>query len=205
MTPGLYLAFVAASAALIATPGPNVAMIVANTIAYGRRYGMFTVAVASLGQIPQLALISFGMTSALSTLAQAFDVLRWAGVLYLFYMAYAAWRAPAVDLSRTPPAARSARAIFAHGFFVSATNPKTLLFYIAFFPQFVSSNAPLAPQLVLMSATFLAVAVSIDSLWALAALKARRALAARGRLRNRLAAAAYFAAGMGLAAIRRSA
>ena len=116
VTPGLYLAFVAASALLIATPGPNVALIVANSVAYGRRHGMLTVAAASCGQIPQLALTAFGMTSALSLLAQAFDWLRWAGVAYLLYAAFETWRAPALDLTRTPPDPRSGRAIFTRAF-----------------------------------------------------------------------------------------
>lgn len=204
VTPALYLAFIAATALLIATPGPNVALIVANSVAYGRRFGMLTVLAASCGQIPQIALTAFGMTSALSLLAQAFDWLRWAGVAYLLYAGYSAWRAPAVDLTRVPPNAKSGRAIFGRAFLVSMTNPKTLLFYIAFFPQFVSQDAPLGPQLATMAATFLVVAVSIDSLWALAALKARRLLASRGRLRNRIAASAYFLAGAGLAVVRRT-
>lgn len=79
VTPALYLAFIAATALLIATPGPNVALIVANSVAYGRRFGMLTVLAASCGQIPQIALTAFGMTSALSLLAQAFDWLRWPG------------------------------------------------------------------------------------------------------------------------------
>ncbi len=62
----LYLAFVAASAALIAVPGPNVALIVANSVAHGRRYGLLTVAGTSAAMVPQLALTVLGMTGALS-------------------------------------------------------------------------------------------------------------------------------------------
>jgi homoserine/homoserine lactone efflux protein len=93
---------------------------------------------------------------------------------------------------------------FRPGFLVSLTNPKTLLFYGAFFPQFVAPGADLGPQLALLSITFLAVAAALDGCWALAADRLRGALALRGTLRNRLTGGFYFAAAAGLASARRS-
>ena len=200
----LYLAFVAASAALIAIPGPNVALIVANSVAHGRRYGLLTVAGTSAAMVPQLALTVLGMTGALSLASHVFEWVRWAGVAYLVWLGIQAWRAPAVDLTKVAPQPRSGRAIFARGFLVSLTNPKTLLFYGAFFPQFVAAGADLGPQLALLSATFLAVAGALDGCWALAAARLRGALALRGTLRNRLTCSFYFAAAAGLASARRS-
>lgn len=200
----LYLAFVAASAALIAIPGPNVALIVANSVAHGRRYGLVTVAGTSAAMVPQLALTALGMTGALNLMSHVFEWVRWAGVAYLAWLGVKAWRAPAVDLTRVPPQPRSGRAILARGFLVSLTNPKTLLFYGAFFPQFVAPGADLGPQLALLSATFLAVAAALDGCWALAAARLRGALAMRGALRNRLTGGFYFAAAFGLVSARRS-
>jgi homoserine/homoserine lactone efflux protein len=200
----LYLAFVAASAVLIAIPGPNVALIVANSVAHGRRYGLVTVAGTSAAMVPQLGLTVLGMTGALTLLSQVFEWVRWAGVAYLLWLGLQAWRAPALDLTRVAPEARSARAVFARGFLVSLTNPKTLLFYGAFFPQFVAPGADLAPQLALLSATFLAVAAALDAAWALAAARLRGALSLRAALRNRLTAGFYLAAAAGLASARRS-
>ena len=200
----LYVAFVAASAALIAIPGPNVALIVANSVAHGRRYGLLTVAGTSTAMVPQLALTVLGMTGALSLASHFFEWVRWAGVAYLVWLGIQAWRAPPVDLIRMAPEPRSGRAIFARGFLVSLTNPKTLLFYGAFFPQFVAPGADLGSQLALLSATFLAVAAALDGCWALAAARLRGALALRGRLRNRLTGGFYFAAAAGLASARRS-
>ena len=201
----LHLAFVAASAALIAIPGPNVALIVANSVAHGRRYGLLTVAGTSAAMVPQLALTVLGMTGALTLMSHVFEWVRWAGVAYLAWLGVQAWRAPAVDLTRVPPLPRSGRAIFARGFLVSLTNPKTLLFYGAFFPQFVAPGADLWPQLTLLSATFLAVATALDSCWALAVARLRGALAMRGALRNRLTGGFYFAAALGLLSARRPA
>ena len=88
------LAFVAATAILIAIPGPNVALIVANSAAHGTRYGLLTVAGIASGVVVQLALTVVGASAALDFLAAGFEVLRWLGVVYLVWLGVAAWRAP---------------------------------------------------------------------------------------------------------------
>ena len=136
----LYLAFITAVTVLMLIPGPNVALIVANSVAHGARYGLLTVAGTSTAMILQLALVALGMTQVLGMLGAWFEVLRWIGVAYLIALGIRAWRAPAVDLTRTRPDRRSPRAMFTRALLVSMTNPKTLLFYGAFFPQFVSAE-----------------------------------------------------------------
>lgn len=200
----LYLAFVGATVLLMLVPGPNVALIAANSVAHGTRYGLTTVAGTSTATALHLGVAALGMTSLLAVLAGWFDVLRWAGVAYLLFLGFRAWRAPAVDLTAVGPQPRSVRAIFLRGFLVSLTNPKTLLFYGAFFPQFLAPGPGAGTRLALLSATFLALAVLLDGAWAVLAGRLRRVLAARGRFRNRLAGGCYVAAGLGLAAIRRS-
>jgi homoserine/homoserine lactone efflux protein len=152
----------------------------------------------------QLALTLIGMTSLLTAFGHWFEILRWVGVAYLAYLAVRAWRAPAQDLTRTSPQPRAARAIYLRGFLISLSNPKTLFFYGAFLPQFVSPHAPVLAQLGMLSATFLVMAVLFDSGWALLAGRFRRALAVSGVLRNRLTAGVYGAASVGLAADRRA-
>lgn len=152
MTLELHLAFVAATIALIALPGPNVALIVANSVAYGWRFGLLTVAGTSAAMVPQLILTVLGMTGMLMLAGHLFEWVRWAGVAYLIYLGVQAWRAPAVDLTKVKPELRSARSIFLRGFLVSLTNPKTLLFYGAFFPQFVTPETNLGAQLAHISA-----------------------------------------------------
>ena len=199
----LYFTFVLATAVLILMPGPNVALIVANSVAHGARYGLLTVAGTSSAMVVQLGLTILGMTTVLALLAEWFEWLRWIGVAYLVYLGVQAWRAPPVDLTQARPQPRSTRTIFARGLLVSLTNPKTLLFYGAFLPQFVSPGADLTGQLILLSVTFLAIAVLLDSGWALLAARFRAALAVNGRLRNRVTGGLLIGAGVGLAMARK--
>ena len=99
----LYLAFIAATAVLMLIPGPNVALIVANSVAHGTRFGLLTVAATSSGVVVQLTLTVLGATALMNFLAASFDWLRWAGVAYLVGLGIAAWRAPAVDLAAMSP------------------------------------------------------------------------------------------------------
>jgi homoserine/homoserine lactone efflux protein len=199
----LYLAFIAACAVLILIPGPNVALIVANSVAHGARFGLVTVAGTSSAVVVQLGLTVAGATAALDVLAAGFDWLRWAGVVYLVWLGIAAWRAPAVDLARISPQARSLRRIYVRGFLVGLTNPKTLLFYGAFLPQFIAPGGDVPRQLLLLASTFLVVAVLLDGLWAVMAGKLRAVLVTHTRWRNRITGGLLMGAGLGLALARR--
>jgi threonine/homoserine/homoserine lactone efflux protein len=199
----LYLAFIAATAILMVIPGPNVALIVANSVAHGTRFGLLTVAATSCAVVVHLTFTVLGATAVLSILAASFDWLRWLGVAYLLWLGIATWRASAVDLAATRPQARSTRLIYARGFLVGLTNPKTLLFYSAFFPQFITPGPTAADQLLLLAVTFLAVAIVLDSLWAMLAGRLREFLVARSKLHNRVTGGLLVGAGLGLALARR--
>jgi len=199
----LYLAFIAATVVLMVIPGPNVALIVANSVAHGTRFGLLTVAATSTAVVVHLTLTVIGAAAVLNFLAASFDWLRWAGVAYLVYLGIATWRAPVADLAQTQPQARSGRLIFARGFLVGLTNPKTLLFYGAFFPQFITPGRDAGQQLLLLAVTFLAVAIVCDSLWAILAGRLRVLLVAHTRLRNRITGGLLVGAGLGLAMARR--
>ena len=199
----LYLAFVLACVFLIVIPGPNVALIVANSVAHGARFGLLTVAGTSSAVVVQLSLTVLGASAVLNFLAASFDWLRWLGVVYLVWLGIAAWRAPAVDLAQVRPQARSAQRILVRGFLVGLTNPKTLLFYGAFLPQFITPGPTAPDQLLLLAVTFLVVAVILDSGWALLAGRLRVLLTAHVRLRNGLTGGLLVGAGVGLALARR--
>ena len=199
----LYLGFILATTILILIPGPNVSLIVANSIAHGTRYGLLTVIGTSSAIIVQLALTALGLSATLGVLAGWFEWVRWIGVAYLLYLGIRQWTAAPVDLTRTPPQPRSFRAIALHGFLISLTNPKTLLFYGAFFPQFLSRDAPIAPQVIVLSLTFFVIAAGLDSGWALLAGRVRGVLSIRGRLRNRLSGGFLIGAGIGVALAHR--
>jgi len=200
----LYLAFVAATALLILIPGPNVALIVANSVAHGTRFGLLTVAGTSSAVVVQLTLTVLGATAVLDLLAAGFEWLRWAGAAYLIWLGIAAWRAPVADLAKVAPQRRSARLIYVRGFLVGLTNPKTLLFYGAFLPQFVVPGADAAQQLEFLAVTFLAIGIVLDSMWAILSGRLRTLVMARARLRNRLTGGLLVGAGVGLALARRS-
>ena len=195
---GLYLAFIAASMLLILIPGPNVALIIANSVAYGTRRGLLTVAGTSSAMVIQLGLTAFGLSAVLGVLSAAFDWLRWLGVAYLLYLGMKAWVTPAHDLAQAALQAKSSRAIWLRGFLVSLTNPKTLLFYGAFLPQFISPHLPVGPQILLLSLTFLVLAVMLDCCWAIFGGRTRGYLQRHGRLRNRLTGGLLIGAGLGL-------
>ena len=199
----LYLAFIAATTVLMLIPGPNVALIVANSVAYGTRFGLMTLAGTSAAMVVQLCLVTLGMAAVLGTLGAILEWVRWAGVAYLIVLGVRQWRAAPIDLTRVKPEPRSPRQIFMRGLLVSLTNPKTLLFFGAFFPQFLDQGRPVAPQLGVLSVTFVVLALLLDGCWAVLSGRARKFLAGRGRARNRISGGLLIGAGVGLALAHR--
>lgn len=200
--PALYLAFVATTTVLILIPGPNVALIVANSVAYGLRYGLLTVAGTSSAIVAQLTVASLGVTQLLKVLADGFEWIRWIGAAYLIYLGVHHWCAPAFDLTKIAPEPKSAHGIYTRALFVSLTNPKLLVFYGALFPQFISTEKSFGVQVAVLSATFVVLAVLLDGTWALIAGRARKLFATNGRLRNRLTGGVLVAAGTALGLAR---
>ena len=200
--PGLLLAFAAAVTLLMLVPGPNVALIVANSVAYGPRHGLMTVAGTVAAQALSLALVTAGLTTLLEFFAAWFGWVRWVGAAYLVWLGVQQWRAPARDLLMVAPQEKSHGPLFVQAFLVSLVNPKTLIFYGAFFPQFIALDGNVGLQAAILSLLFLVIALVVDSGWALAAARARGLLASRGRLGNRLAGGILIGAGGALALLR---
>ncbi|WP_119421532.1 LysE family translocator [Desertibaculum subflavum] len=200
----LYFLFVTAATLLILTPGPNVSLIVGNSISHGTRLGLFTVGGTTTATVLQIALVVGGMTSLLALASDAFDWIRWAGVAYLIYLGIQQWRAPAALLDEGSRRAVSLRNLFAQGILVAITNPKTLLFHAAFLPQFVDPAVAAGPQLLLLGATYTALAGLLDCGWAWAGGRLRGRLdARRGKLVNRVSGGCIIGAAIGLALARR--
>ena len=200
--PAYYGLFVLAVALLALTPGPNVAMIVANSVTHGARFGLLTVAGTTVAMAVHMGLVGFGLQEALGAIGAVFEWVRWAGVVYLVYLGVQTWRAPVADLQAVGAAPRSGWRMVMRAFAVGATNPKVLLFYGALFPQFIAPGRPVGRQVWVLCATFLGVAVVVDVCWALAAAWARNYLGARGRMRNRVSGGLLVGAGVGLALAR---
>ncbi len=195
--PHLLPAFLLAVTALMLIPGPNVALIVANSLAHGSRQGMLTAVATSSASVVQLLFVSIGMASVVSRLGEWFGVLRWLGVAYLVILGLQQWRT--IQPALQQPGQQSIRSIFAKAATVSVLNPKTLLFYAAFFPQFLAADRPVAPQLAVLAAIYLLLALSIDCLWAIGAGQVRGLLGAGSRVFNRISGGVLIGAGIGLA------
>ena len=204
MPVSLYLGFVATCLVLMVMPGPNVALIVANSLAHGTRYGLMTVAGTSTAIALHLIATFFATASLFTLLASSFEYLRWAGVAYLIFLGVRTWRRQHDDLA-VAAQPRSLRVIYLRGVAISLTNPKVLFFYGAFFPQFIVADRPVAPQLLALTSTFLVLAIVFDSLWAILAGRLRGVIAGYTRLRHRLTGGVLIAAGVGLATARRAA
>lgn len=202
----LFLAYCLAVAILVLLPGPIVTLVIANSLRQGTRSGFATVAGASLGNAILLGATAIGLLAFFALLSEIFQVVRWAGALYLIWLGIRAWRAHGGSGAAIAPAgARSLRAVFLQGFLVAITNPKALVFYIAFLPQFVDAHLPAAPQLLVMVGTMMIMALLSDSAYALLAGRARGWFAApeRRRLQSRISGTLLIGVGCGLLLARR--
>ena len=199
--PDLYIAYMLATTALILMPGPIVTLTVATSLAHGARHGILTVCGATIGSGVLLALGALGMAWAFAVLSGWFSVIRWAGAAYLIFLGVKQWRARPVVLNDAHTNEGPVASVLMHGFVVAVTNPKTILFYAAFFPQFLDTSRALGPQLWVLSLTFIVIAFTLDSCYATMAGRLRRWLtgAERGLLRNRITGGLLMITGAGLA------
>ncbi|MBR9838887.1 MAG: LysE family translocator [Rhodobacteraceae bacterium] len=200
MEPATLLALVAACVALAAIPGPNVALIVGNTLAHGARHGLTTVAGTTMGIACQVMLVALGLAVLVELFSEAFQWLRWAGVVWLIWLGIAAWRRGRAELATLAPPRRAPVALFVQGALMACVNPKTLLFNAAFLPQFADPARP--SSLLAVAAVYLLTIASVDVVWVLAAGKARGWLARAVALRHRLTGSLYLTAAAGLAMAR---
>ena len=186
------LPLIAATVVLILIPGPNAALIVANSLRYGLRVGIVTAVGTTTGIALQLGFVMTGMVALVETAASALFWIKWLGVVYLLYLGIRTWREPVADLDDIK--ALSHRRVYGRAVILAIVNPKTLLFNAAFLPQFISSGSNVSAQLVFLTGVFLSVVVIGDALWALFASSARRWLNRYGQLRNKLTGGFLFGA-----------
>jgi len=179
MTLEIYLLFVLASAALVATPGPNVALVVGTSLRYGARTGLLTVGGINLGLVLQLSAVAVGFTWIVDLFARHFDLIRYIGATYLALLGLQQLFARPKAEQDTAPVLRGDHA-FARGFAVAFANPKTLIFHAAFLPQFLGPGTDRA-DLWLLAATFAVIGALGDGLYAIFAARARAAVTERSR------------------------
>ncbi|MEQ9638614.1 MAG: LysE family transporter [Alphaproteobacteria bacterium] len=194
-----WLAYVVAATALLLVPGPTVLLVVTYALSAGRRSALYTVIGVTLGDIAAIAMSMAGLGALLAASATAFTALKWVGAAYLVYLGIRLWRAPAsLDDKVEGAAGSSARAMLAHAFVVTALNPKSIVFFVAFLPQFINPHAPVLGQMTLLGATFVVLATVIVTGYALLASGARERIRRPSVLRwmNRAGGGALIAAGV---------
>jgi len=161
----LWLAFVGASIAISVSPGAGAIQSMATGLNHGLRRGAWSVAGLQIGLMTQLVVVAIGLGAAVAKSVVAFTVIKWAGVLYLIYLAVRQWRTTADDLTDQVEvdvdAGGGRFALLVRGFLVNVTNPKGLVFLLAVLPQFVVLSRPLLPQYLTIAATMVVVDVLV--------------------------------------------
>ena len=174
----LWLAFVAASAVLLIIPGPTILTVISYSMAHGSRANVPLVAAVALGDSTALVVSLLGLGALLATSAFWFTVVKWAGGLYLLYLGVKLLRAGVLSAEMTAPAAPKSRwRLFANTYLVTALNPKGIVFFVAFLPQFINPGASVTRQLWVLAVTFVVMATINAGLYAVFAASARKLLA----------------------------
>jgi threonine/homoserine/homoserine lactone efflux protein len=173
----LWLAFVAASAVLLIIPGPTILTVISYSMAHGRRANVPLIAAVALGDSTALVVSLVGLGALLATSALWFTAVKWVGGLYLLYLGIKLLRAGIASTELVAPAAPGSRwKLFANTYLVTALNPKGIVFFVAFLPQFINAGSSVTQQLWVLGATFVAMATINATLYAVFAGSARRLL-----------------------------
>ena len=207
MTFETWAAFAAASTILLLIPGPTILLVVSYALGQGWRTALPMAVGVALGDFTAMTASLLGLGVLLAASATVFAALKWAGAAYLVWLGIKLWRAGG-HLEATPRtgAAPAARMI-AHAWLVTALNPKSIVFFVAFLPQFVDPRQPFLPQVAIFEATFLVLAFANALTYATLASRARslmRSPRAIGLL-NRLGGGLLIGAGVATATMRTSA
>jgi len=194
-----WLLYLVAAIGLSLTPGPNSLLALTHGALHGHRRTLFTVAGGAVGFTALIALSMLGIGALLQTSAHALTVLKLLGGAYLVWLGVQLWRAPAIDL-RADGGARGVRALvlFRQGLLTAVSNPKALLFYGAFLPQFIDPKRDLMTQFVVMAVVFVVIEIITEILLAMLAHRVRPWLQRQGRRFNRACGGLFVAMGVAL-------
>ncbi len=198
----IYLAYLLACILITIIPGPTVTLIIANSLTHGTRAGLLNVAGTQLGLAVMLGVLLVGLSSIIATMGWWFDWVRIAGAVYLVWLGWKLLRANAGfgEIGRTPAPHGG---FFLQGLLVLMSNPKALLWFGAFIPQFVDPNGNYVGQIVLLGATAMATAALTDGAYAILGGRTGRFMSAkRIRLASQLSGLFLIGGGVWLAFTR---
>ncbi len=202
----LWFAFMAAASIMILIPGPTTMMVLGHTMAGGPRNGALSLIGVTLGDICAITLSMLGFSALLAASAEAFTAMKWIGAVYLVYLGIKLWRAPPMTLTPTDMAKSSAREAILQTFLVTLLNPKGILFFAAFLPQFIDPARPLWPQVAVLTVTMNVLAAGIQGCWIVMMGQARNRIASPRVLKNmnRAGGAMLIGAGMLTTTLKRN-
>tara|TARA_E500000305_G_scaffold32901_1_gene24958 strand:+ start:872 stop:1501 length:630 start_codon:yes stop_codon:yes gene_type:complete len=208
MDPTLWLAFTAASAFMLAIPGPTVMLVASYAMARGRESGWATVPGVALGDLVAMTVSLLGAGAVLAASADLFTMMKLAGAGYLVWLGVQLWRSkPELAPVQVGTGRRDKLRMFSNAFVVTALNPKGIVFFVAFVPQFVDPARPIVMQCAILIATFVILGALNAVFWAVMAGAMRNRFSSPRALRvvNRLGGSAMIGAGLLTALTRRSA
>lgn len=166
----MWLAFVVACTVILIIPGPTIMLVVSYALSKGRQTAWATVPGVALGDLSAMTISLAGAGALLATSAAAFTILKFCGAAYLVYLGIKMWRDNPGALQDNPDAKRNRPSrMFLQAYVVTALNPKGIVFFIAFVPQFITAGSPVLPQFVVMTATFVILAAINVAIWAVMA------------------------------------
>lgn len=204
MTIETWLAFTAASIVLLVIPGPTILLVVSYALGQGWRAAWSMAVGVALGDLTAMTLAMLGIGALLATSASLFLALKWIGAAYLVWLGVRLWRAGGA--LETSPAANPVAAprMIAHAWLVTALNPKSLTFFVAFLPQFLDPAADFWGQIAIFEATFVALAFANAFAYALLATRARHVFSSESAIRvfHRLGGSLLIGAGVAAVTIR---
>lgn len=199
----LWLLYLTAVIGLSLTPGPNGLLALSHGALYGHRRALFTVTGGLLGFVVLMALSMFGIGALLQASADALTLLKWIGGAYLVWLGIQLWRSPPLRLTNLDDAtARPGAQLFRQGLFSALSNPKVILFFGAFLPQFLDPQRPLWLQFAVMALTFALVEGIVEYILARLAHRIRPWLERSGKGFNRVCGGLFAAMGAALPTVR---
>ncbi len=204
----LWLAFVAASTALLLIPGPTVLLVLSYALSKGRTVAVASATGVALGDLIAMTASLAGLGALVLASAMLFSILKWVGAAYLIWLGIKLLRsAPTAGLSDIPEATDiTGPKVFWHAAAVTALNPKSIAFFIAFVPQFLRPELPLVPQFAILIATFVGLAAINALAYALLADQLRARLTRPGVITwlTRAGGAALIAMGVATTTLKRA-
>src|SRR6478735_3769681 len=174
-----YLAFVAACIALALLPGPIVTLVIANGLRHGTRAALTNILGVQAGLTIVIGIVAVGLTTLMATMGYWFDWVRFAGAAYLVWLGIKLIRSPIEGIKAAEPPPPPRGGFFLQGLLVSLSNPKLLVFFGAFIPQFMDLSKDHLSQVLILGVTFMVIAGLTDGIYALLAGRVRTIFSAR--------------------------